>query len=114
MDTPTPNRLANLAIAAELGASEELLETLRTARYVSKKATVLLPQGRFERLSQGKGWARQGSGATAVWGAREDGGYRVGPGRWVVGSNDGFKRREETTYTVKHVTVGDQVWTVAT
>jgi len=75
--------------------------------------TILLPAGRYEGLSRGKGWARQGRGDSATWGEREDAGYRVGPGKWTVGSNDGFNRKEQTDWLVKHLKVGDKVWTLA-
>lgn len=73
----------------------------------------MLPPHRFESLSRGSGWCRKGKGDSATWGERTDGGYRVGPGRWIVGGNDGFRRKGSDEWTVEHVTVGGQIWTVA-
>lgn len=75
--------------------------------------TICLPPHRYEGLSRGRGWARKGRGANAEWGERTDGGYRVGPGRWTVGGNDGFSRKGEVIWTVEHIRVGEETWTVA-
>lgn len=111
--TVTDARRASLARAIELGADEYTLCELVRARRVSKSATIVLPPHRFERLSRGRGWARKGSHATATWGEREENGYRVGPGRWVVGGSDGFSRKGQDTWTVEHVQVGSETWTIA-
>jgi hypothetical protein len=102
-----------LAFAVDAGTSNEDLEAVANAGRLSRTPKVVLPAHRFENLSRGKGWARCGQGNDAVWGERVDGGYLVGPGRWVVGGNDGFHRKGQTAWTVSHVTVGDAVWTVA-
>lgn len=106
-------RLKCLAQAVELGAEDAVLEALSDALRVNMKETVILPAHRYEKLSRGKGWARKGRGSDAVWGERVDGGYRVGPGKWVVGGHDGFSRKGEDGWVVKHVRVGEQTWTVA-
>ena len=106
-------RRESLAIAIRLGADAATLERLRDARRISQGPSVLLPLGRYEHLSRGRGWARRGKGATVQWGEREDGGYRVGPGRWEVGSSDGYHRKSKETWTVAHVALGGQTWTVA-
>lgn len=110
---PNPGRIARLAKAIELGATDDVLEALCDATRTAKAATIVLPPHRYEGLSRGKGWARKGRGNTAEWGDRTDGGYEVGPGRWIVGGNDGFSRKGETPWTVKHVTVGAEIWTIA-
>jgi hypothetical protein len=108
-----PTRRERLAQAIELGASDAALEKLCDAKRTSTTDTIVLPAHRYENLSRGKGWARKGRGDKAEWGERDDGGYRVGPGRWTVGGNDGFTRKGEDTWKVEHVTVGAETWTVA-
>jgi hypothetical protein len=113
----TAARTESIEIAVELACSDAALQAIIGAVRVSRSNTIVLPAHRFERLSRGKGWARKGRGATAVWGERDDadpnGGYRVGPGRWTVGGNDGFSRKGETVWDVQHIDVGGQIWTVA-
>lgn len=75
--------------------------------------TVELPAGKYEHLSRGRGWARKGRGDRVEWGDRVRDGYRVGPGRWTVGSTDGFARKSSTDWDVEHVQVGTQTWTLA-
>lgn len=107
-------RLETLGIAAELGADEAVLRVIAEAVRVKRNSsTIVLPAHRYEGLSRGRGWARKGRGNTAEWGERTDDGYRVGPGRWTVGGHDGFSRKGQTEWSVKHVQVGDQTWTVA-
>lgn len=106
-------RRESLLMAIALGAPEKILITLRDAARVSRKNTIILPPGRFERLSRGKGWARLGKGNSVTWGERDDEGYLVGPGKWTVGSNDGFNRKDSVSWDVKHIVVGTETWTVA-
>lgn len=106
-------RVESIKLAIELGADDDTLFAIAGAVRCSRKLTIILPAGRYEHLSRGRGWARQGSGSNAVWGERADVGYRVGPGKWVVGSTDGFNRKSSVNWTVKNINVGDQVWTVA-
>jgi hypothetical protein len=106
-------RLDSIRHAIELGASNETLETLAGATRLSRDATIVLPPHRFEGMSRGKGWARKGSGKSVSWGERRIVGYRVDPGRWTIGGNDGFSRKEQTVWDVQHVRVGDETWTVA-
>lgn len=106
-------RWESLRLATEAGADVDILLEIASARRVSRKATIVLPAHRFEGLSRGRGWARLGRGNNVTWGEREDGGYRVGPGRWTVGGNDGFSRKGEDTWTVRNLQVGEQTWTVA-
>ena len=106
-------RRETLLIAIALGASDKTLITIRDAMRVCRKETIVLPPGRFEHCSRGRGWARLGKGDNVTWGERVEKGYQVGPGKWAVGSNDGYKRKDSVAWTVKHIAVGDQTWTVA-
>lgn len=106
-------RAKSLARAVELGADDATLKVLCDAMRVNRAPTIVLPAHRYEGLSRGRGWARKGRGDSAEWGERTDKGYRVGPGTWTVGGNDGFSRKGETRWTVKHVAVGAETWTVA-
>lgn len=106
-------RHRNLTAAIELGADDAALTALCEARRTSRKSTIVLPPQRLENLSRGRGWARKGRGQSAEWGERVDGGYRVGPGRWIVGGSDGFSRKGEDEWTVKNITVGAETWTIA-
>ncbi|HSE02925.1 MAG TPA: hypothetical protein VLK35_02130 [Methylomirabilota bacterium] len=106
------SRLESLTIAHPL-VDDPTFERLAGASRLSRKDTIILPAHRFESLSRGRGWARKGKGAGATWGEREEKGYRVGPGYWEVGGHDGFSRKGADTWTVKHITVGDATWTIA-
>ncbi len=106
-------RLEMIWDAAAAGASVEVLDQIRTCLRVTRKPTIILPRQRLENLSRGRGWCRQGRGDKATWGEREDEGYRVGPGKWVVGGNDGFNRKGEDHWEVKHLTIGTETWTIA-
>lgn len=107
------SRRESLAIAMEAGADAATLATLATALRCSRKSTIVLPAHRYEHLSRGRGWARKGTGNNAQWGERVANGYRVGPGRWVVGATDGFQRKASDAWVVTAVQVGGEVWTVA-
>lgn len=104
-------RRETLTRAIELGADRKTLVVLRDAVRVNRASTIVLPQGRFANLSRGRGWCRKGKGASAEWADADE--HRVGPGKWVVGSSDGFSRKQQTPWTVEHVQVGAQTWTVA-
>lgn len=106
------SRLQSLTIAHP-HVSDGDFARISNAMRVSRKDTIVLPAHRFELLSRGRGWARKGRGDSAQWGERVDNGYRVGAGRWTVGGNDGFSRKGEDTWTVEHVQVGTNVWTIA-
>jgi hypothetical protein len=108
-----PARIESLEIAVALGADEKTLVVLRDASRLCRNDTIILPAHRYESLSRGRGWARKGSGSSAVWGERADKGYRVSAGRWVVGATDGFSRKASDVWTVKHVRVGEATWTIA-
>lgn len=106
-------RKETLVRASELGADDATLVVLRDAIRVSRTSTMTLP-ARYGNTSRAKGWARLGSGDTARWGVEYRGDYEVAaPGKWVVFSSDGFKREEKVNWTVEHVSVGPETWTVA-
>jgi hypothetical protein len=107
------SRKDSLEKALDLGADEETLTALRDAIRLSRRPTIVLPAHRFESLSRGRGWARKGRGSDVSWGDREDGGYRVGPGRWAVGATDGFSRKASVDWQVKNVQIGQETWTIA-
>lgn len=106
-------RRESLALAVELGADQATIDRLASAGRLARRETIDLPEGRYSHCSRAKGWARCGRGADARWGERADRGWRVGPGRWVVYSSDGFSREDRTDWVVAHVSVGDQTWTIA-
>jgi len=91
------------AAATELPPAK--LKAIAEANRVSSSVDgIILPAGKFENLSRGKGWCRQGSGSSATWGERVDNGYRVAAtGKWTVGSNDGFSRKDSTMWTVTKI-----------
>jgi len=111
--TVSDTRRQSLELALSLGADEQTLIVLRDALRLKRADTIVLPAHRLEGMSRGRGWARQGRGDSAIWGERTDGGYRVGPGRWTVGGHDGFQRKGQDEWRVRHVAVGAQTWTVA-
>ena len=98
-------RRETVRLAVRLGADAVALREIVTATRVSLSATITLPAGRYANLSRGRNWQRRSDGVFV------DGG--VGPGKWVVGSSDGFNRKDKTPWEVKHVQVGNQTWTVA-
>lgn len=106
-------RQESLDLAHAAGVSDKTFATLIDANRLARRSVIVLPAHRFELLSRGKGWARKGRGTSVEWGDRADGGYSVGAGRWTVGGNDGFRRKGENTWTVSHVSVGVETWTVA-
>lgn len=105
-------RLADLTIAHPLVDDATFAKISDAPRY-SKTDTVIIPMHKLATLSRGKGWARLGQGKNVTWGERCNGGYRVGPGHWTVGGDDGFSRKGQIEWTVEHVTVGSETWTVA-
>lgn len=106
------SRLETLTIAHPL-VDDALFAEISNALRVSRGAKVRLPAHRFEGLSRGRGWARKGKGAAAEWGERDGSVYIVGPGKWTIGGDDGFRRKGADEWKVTHVRVGDQTWTIA-
>ena len=102
-----------LADAHALECSDEVFKQIADAHHVGQGLTVELPLGKYEHLSRGRGWARKGRGDRVAWGERTRDGYTVGPGRWTVGSTDGFSRKSSVDWWVEHVQVGAQTWTLA-
>lgn len=107
-------RRATLARAIELGAETATLATIRDAVRVNRFAHMHLPQHRLALKSRGKGWCRKGRGDNAEWADLESSGYRVSPGKWIVGGADGYDRKGQDEWVVKHVQVGAETWTIAT
>ena len=100
--------------AIELGAPAKTLRAILDADRLKRAPYIVLPAGRYDHLSRGRGWARKGTGATVEWGDKHENGWKVAtPGVWTVGSTDGYNRKENKKYTVKHLQVGDQTWTIA-
>lgn len=106
-------RRASLALAHEAGVDDRTFAKLATAKRLSRKADIELPAHRLESMSRGRGWARNGTGKNVRWGERSKNGYKVGPGEWSVGGHDGFHRKGEETWNVRHVMVGGKTWTIA-
>jgi hypothetical protein len=106
-------RSNTVKIAHDAGVDDATLKSIAEAIRVGWGETIVLPPNRLELCSRGRGWARLGKGDKAQWGERVDTGYEVGPGRWTVGGNDGFTRKKEDVYDVKHITVGGKTWTIA-
>lgn len=105
-ETVKPDRAKTLIRAAAAGLSPAQLKKIAEAwRVSSKPEGVRLPAGKYENLSRGKGWCRLGSGSNVTWADRhDDGGYLANEaGKWVVGSSDGFNRKDSSTYKVEKV-----------
>lgn len=102
-------RTALRLAAATAGVGMDVLRAICTAARLAMKDTIVLPSGRYAGLSRGQGWCR--NKGTGAWADRNE--HKVGPGTWIVGSNDGFKRKDCTDWIVIHVQVGDCVWTLA-
>lgn len=94
--------------------TDKQIEAVLEAHRFSAGDHILLPSGRYDNLSRGRGWCRLGRGPDAQW-AHDDGdGYIVSKtGTWTVGSTDGFSRKENLTYKVKKLKVGSSVCWIA-
>ena len=55
---------------------------------------------RYAGLSRGKCWGRSAEGA---WADKEGSAVYLTSGRWTVGSDDGFRRKEKTSWVVRQV-----------
>ena len=107
-------RAKTVTIAHEASVDDSLLKRIAVAKRLKRDSdTIVIPCNSLELCSRGSGWARLGRGGAAQWGERVDSGYRVGPGRWTVGGNDGFTRKREDIWIVEHIEVGGKVWTIA-
>lgn len=101
-----------VARAITLGADAATLDRLIDAVRIADAALIVVST-RYGNLSRGKSWGRQGSGKSAVWAERNGADVVLTPGKWTVGSDDGFSRKDSTTWDVEHVTVGTETWTIA-
>lgn len=106
--TVTAARAESLAIAHAQGVDDATFRRLAAATRLARAVTVILPA-----VSRGRGWARLGRGPTAAWGERTATGYRVTTGRWTVGADDGGARKHQAEWTVAHVLVSAETWTIA-
>lgn len=99
------SRALTLIVAAAAGISPAQIKKIAEANRVSaSEAGILLPAGRYEKMSRGRGWCRQGKGDAVTWGERTEGGYRVSAeGRWDVGCTDGFSRKDSVRWDVSRV-----------
>lgn len=102
----TDSRAVSLAIASELGAGLSTLRAVAGASLLARNGEIKLPRGRFANLSRGRGWCRCSDGTFFA-------DHIVGPGKYAVGSSDGFSRKDRVRWTVQHITVGEQTWTTA-
>ena len=110
--TLKPEELEALEIANPL-VKDKVFSQIATARIISQEPTLILPPGRYDHCSRGRGWARKGKGDAVSWGDKVQEGYEVGPGTWVQGSNDGFNRKGSIHWEVEAVPVGQGTWLVA-
>jgi hypothetical protein len=99
-------RCESLAIARELGAPLAVLREISRAVRVARAPEIQLPRGRYGSCSRGRDWCRDEYG-------RFHDDHVVGPGKYSVGSTDGFHRRDRTEWRVRHIQVGPQTWTMA-
>lgn len=104
-ETVSDVRAVSVAIAQDLGADLATLRAIISASRVSRKDTITLPRGRYGTCSRGRDWCRSSDGEFY-----DD--HEVGPGKYTVGSSDGFSRKEKTPWTVEHITVGEKTWTI--
>lgn len=95
-------RAGVLAQAAAHGATVGELAQIAQARRASRGPHVAILT-RFGGLSRGKAWARIGSGSGAIWAEKEGGTVYLTPGDWIVGSDDGFKRKERSKWSVREI-----------
>lgn len=110
-EEPRPVVLAALEADSDEATLLLVLESTRAQR----GSTIVLPAHQLEGLSRGRGWCRSwgaaGGGESSV---RVDRGYAVGPGSWIVGASVGYSRTGQDVRTVEHVTLGAELWTIAT
>ena len=106
-------RMESLALATGLVDDATFAKIAGSVRVRRNSETIVLPPHRYETLSRGRGWARQGKGDEAVFAERVEGGYVCGKGRWSVGATDGFRRKGANEWTVSNVQVGEKTWTIA-
>jgi hypothetical protein len=99
-EMPNHNRRIVICRAAATSPKPAEIRKLAKANRIGTSDGITLPEGRYGNLSRGKSWCRLGSGSSAQW-INADNGHRVTePGKYVVGSSDGFSRKEQTPWTV--------------
>lgn len=113
--TVSDMRRETLLRAIDLGAPQRVLIQLRDAKRVRREPTIRLPRGKYASCARGRDWCRMGRGDAITWGELDDSdsAYEVGPGKWTVGSTDGFRRTSNDMWVVKNVSVGEETWTIA-
>jgi hypothetical protein len=95
-----PNRRIVICRAAATSPRPAEIRKLAQANKIGTSEGITLPEGKYGKLSRGKSWCRLGSGSSAQW-INADNGHRVTePGKYVVGSSDGFSRKEQTPWNV--------------
>lgn len=105
-----PRRKETLYKARELGADEKTCRKIANATRVSTGETIPI-ETRYGSKSRGKCWGRNADGE---WAEKDEGTVFLTPGKWTVGSDDGFNRKENAVkWTVKTLKVGDQTWLIA-
>jgi hypothetical protein len=109
---PSDARRESLRVAVGLGAEVDVMRTLALATRLNRKDWVPLPAGRHAGLSRGRDWCRSREGGGFA-DRRDGGGFRGTPGKWEVGSTDGYSRKDKVAWDVSHVQVGAETWTVA-
>lgn len=92
-------RAGTVAVALLNGASVAELARIAAAKKASRGASVRVST-RFGALSRGKCWARMGRGQSVEWADKDGGAVMLPAGKWTVGSDDGFSRKEQTEWTV--------------
>lgn len=109
---PSDARRESLRIAVGLGAEVDAMRRLVAAVRLRREGWVLLPAGKYAGLSRGRDWCRSREGGGFA-DRCDNGGFRGTPGKWEVGSTDGYNRKDKVAWDVYHVTVGTETWTVA-
>lgn len=105
-------RRKSLERAVELGADDETLALLAGASRLQRRDHLRV-ETRYGGLSRGRAWGRQGRGDNVRWAAKDGGVVLLTPGKWTVGSSDGYRRKESPEdWDVRHVRVGDETWTI--
>jgi len=110
----TPERMIDIARAAELGAGFKSIEAIYQTVRLSHEETMVLHAARFwERdMSLCKRWCLTGASGDGEP-VSGDEYYRVGPGIYRCYAKDTYGFDKVNVWTVKHVPVGSVVWTVA-
>lgn len=95
-------RAGTIRKALENGATVAQLVQVAAANRASRGDKIKIST-KYGHLSRGKAWARQGSGSSVTWAEKDGGTVWLTEGKWVVGSDDGFRRSQKDTWTVTRV-----------